>query len=67
MQRHQVGLEKAIKSSNFVFDDIDELHYQQPISLAYNINKDADPIDIALNKYVDHPTILKIKEMINNK
>ena len=50
-----------------MFDDIDELHYQQPISLAYNINKDADPIDIALNKYVDHPTILKIKEMINNK
>lgn len=67
MQRHQVGLEKAIKSSNFVFDDVDGLHYQQPISLAYNINKDSDPTDIALNKYVDHPTVLKIKEMVNNK
>lgn len=67
MQRHQVGLEKAIKSSNFVFDEVDGLHYQQPISLTYNINKDSNPIDIALNKYVDHPTVLKKKEMVNDK
>ena len=27
-----------------------------------HVNKNSDPIDIALNKYVDHPNIFKIKE-----
>ena len=29
------------------------------------VNEDSDPIDIALTKYVDHPSILKIKEYFN--
>ena len=30
-----------------------------------NVNEDPDSIDIALNKYVDHPIILKTKEYFN--
>ena len=29
------------------------------------VNEDSDPIDIVLNKYVDHPNICKIKEYFN--
>ena len=27
-----------------------------------HVNEDSDPIDIAFKKYVDHPSILKVKE-----
>ena len=30
-----------------------------------HVNENSDPIDIALNKYVDHPSIFKIKEYFN--
>ena len=30
-----------------------------------HVNEDSDPFDIALNKYVNHPSILKIKEYFN--
>ena len=30
-----------------------------------HVKEDSDPSDIALNKYVDHPSILKIKEYFN--
>ena len=30
-----------------------------------HVNEDSDPIDIALNKYVGHPSIFKIKEYFN--
>ena len=30
-----------------------------------HVNEDSDPIDIALNKYVDHPSIFKVKEYFN--
>ena len=30
-----------------------------------HVNEDSDPIDIALNKYVNHPSMLKIKEYFN--
>ena len=30
-----------------------------------NVNEDPDSTDIALNKYVDHPSILKTKEYFN--
>ena len=29
------------------------------------VNENSDPIDINLNKYVDHPSIFKIKEYFN--
>ena len=31
-----------------------------------HVNEDCDPIDIALNKYVDHRTIFKIKKTLMN-
>ena len=30
-----------------------------------HVNVNSDPIDINLNKYVDHPSILKVKEYFN--
>ena len=30
-----------------------------------HVNEDSDPIDIALNRYVVHPSIFKIKEYFN--
>ena len=30
-----------------------------------HLNEDSDPIDIALNKYVGHPCIFKLKEYLN--
>ena len=30
-----------------------------------HVNEDSDPIHTALNKYVNHPSILKIKEYFN--
>ena len=30
-----------------------------------HVNENSDPIDINLNKYVNHPCILKIKEYFN--
>ena len=30
-----------------------------------HVNKNSDPINIALNKYVDHPSVFKIKEYFN--
>ena len=30
-----------------------------------HVNENSDPINIALNKYVDHPSIFKIKEYFN--
>ena len=30
-----------------------------------HVNEDSDPTDITLSKYVDHPSILKIKEYFN--
>ena len=30
-----------------------------------HVNKESDPIDIALNKCVDHPSIFKISEYFN--
>ena len=30
-----------------------------------HVNEDSDPIDIALNKCVNHPSMLKIKEYFN--
>ena len=27
-----------------------------------HVNEDSDPIDVALNKYVDHRSLLKMKE-----
>ena len=30
-----------------------------------HVNEDYDPIDIALNKYVSHPSTFKIKEYFN--
>ena len=30
-----------------------------------SLSQDSDPIDIAFNKYVDHPSVLKIKEYFN--
>ena len=29
------------------------------------VNKNYDPADITLNKYVDHPSIMKIKQYFN--
>ena len=30
-----------------------------------HVNEDSDPTDITLSEYVDHPSILKIKEYFN--
>lgn len=31
-----------------------------------HVNEDSDPVDITLNKYVYHPSILKIKDILPN-
>ena len=49
--------------SNFFDTTVKNLDAKGP--QVSHVNEDSDPIDIALNKYVGHPSIFKIKEYFN--
>ena len=52
------------KEFSNLFDTVVKNLYIKGTQVSH-VNENSDPIDINLNKYVDHPSIFKIKEYFN--
>ena len=46
---------------------VENLCIKQITGYEKNVDGFEDPVEAAINKFSNHPSILKIKEMVNNK